>query len=1454
MYVNQIDELFGSSIDNMYYSTISKTTKVTRDIVKYKEDLKKLIDSVTIEENVDMKSLKKYIKNENLPEIMKIIEKYIFLYLFTSICVSSQKDIDYLKSEFLIKEKKLNSELVADIIKLVQMANAIISVLTKSKKSTYKTEGTEFIKLFSEDILDKLKSKDSNVVQHNVVKTIILFHYARVDRKYVMKLLESKLEDTSEYIYIDIVVPKKRQLDLFDVESTLTQEEIENNEGKKILETINVAKVQQQQLTPDEKISKLFSSKIIVPIVEDFLLYHVDNEHYETVDKEDSDTVRIKFFLDKIDNFSKLYSGIADKKTKELIYAPMSHRLAISDNVIDNAKILNQSIRAFKQSEYYDSFVKYESFPYINFSDFQNSGFSYISDDSFDVIRHISFDDKSRNILQVHSNSNMSNISGIAVPTTHNSLECVRVNNTKELKDIGQFVEYLSKNLFEKRNKLQYVLFKTTESIINNPADYWMKQLEMIHDELLHVISKQIYNKISNVQLIQNAFQTAIKVMNKTLQIPDNVDVYYELVDKIYRKFAITNIEKHDNEEDIFHGLAEKSHSVPEYSDGDLYREHAIHILTHEPFERAILDEATFGICQHYVTWEKVIESKRKSVLKYTQSIDEFMQKYADLTEEDEFICKSCGAMLNVKKYITEGEYDKASGKFITFGTQIVIPLEDMNEYAKYKKTIKAVDSLIDKITSLNNIPLFSSGSKKAAVSKRREMVKNVIDVIALNNSLIEKISKKIGISSFFNFQLNDSIFVYSSDEKDYYKFIKNNNVIAYIIFMILLELNESQITYMLTDKYCNFNAYLKFGGKIFDELKIITLKNGRFDNITNYPVLCLFLYIMSCVISKYSIWFSIEDKQKTDPKKKVVRPFAQLSIIHTVVDVLNSVVENANKNQNKKIFEVISLKYYKKLESTYSNRELIETLKGTKKTEVIDESKEEKLVKIPLLDVYVPVELEPYKLWIPRISKKYNVPKDVDYTNEIVVSNLFYCPDGQVHKFVNERGNFKCVLCGASGSNDVYDEKLTKGIRKNLKNIAWDKIGRKYCLTGRLHEFLVNLADGTKTCILCGYVLNSKISQDKLLELEKNVPDYEKIYTNELIEIANIDELLKIISTKENKLKYLKDTMKHTLGDTFNIAKKKYNLVEDTYIIEYDHLGNPLTENIILNKEDYEIIKNHEFFNTSVYEVVHKKTIKSYYDTKSLVLLGYSIRPDTYVNHLVQSAKLIKSNSVMSNLEQLGCSLSGNKLRNLKSIVQRLIIAINLINNGLTYRNIDETNEFDSLCLRYHGTIKINSAGLFQDWQNYTYKLSGDTEEELFKYLIDELVKLIEKNDEVKNEIMQFLVEYIELCAQEFNMCDVDTNYEIQKFMSDVEVSDFAANMGLTKIFIQIGDEKVQISKDPEHDIYSGEYFDPFETKSKEEIEEAIDLKEESEAIDMDGKLDREHFYEVSYVDRVFE
>jgi len=160
---------------------------------------------------------------------------------------------------------------------------------------------------------------------------------------------------------------------------------------------------------------------------------------------------------------------------------------------------------------------------------------------------------------------------------------------------------------------------------------------------------------------------------------------------------------------------------------------------------------------------------------------------------------------------------------------------------------------------------------------------------------------------------------------------------------------------------------------------------------------------------------------------------------------------------------------------------------------------------------------------------------------------------------------------------------------------------------------------------------------------------------------------------------------------------------------------------------------------------------------------------------------------------------------------------------------------------IHYHGNSgkkivsEINKNMITLD-DVYNHDYSGNL---ILYYFISELSKLLEmnKNKYVKQNLTQFIIEFINVMFTEYNKDHLEYINEIQRFVCMINSSDYFREL----------EEKGFGMDEFTTGIY-GEYKDPDEVKSKEDIEAEEDAKEEAEAMDVDGDIDAEDAYDNAY------
>jgi len=269
--------------------------------------------------------------------------------------------------------------------------------------------------------LDKLKG-DKYQQAHNIIKSLIINElYYKTDKKELYEIINNDEMKEGTFTYINIVVPRTSYIDFSTVESLLNQLEIKRGLGDDVYNFLSDQDntIRMTELSMDDKISNMIDKGIIVPVVEDFLLYHKDNERYDKVKPVNEQTIkkkedtRIRYIISKIDSVTE-YNSDNVQKNPELkrtieknFYVPLADRRAIIVNNSEElriiAKLLNQGRKSIEGNEYYNELIAYRMYPYINFKEIKESGFSLSLNKTVDIVRNISFNTKSTVQMRIGS-------------------------------------------------------------------------------------------------------------------------------------------------------------------------------------------------------------------------------------------------------------------------------------------------------------------------------------------------------------------------------------------------------------------------------------------------------------------------------------------------------------------------------------------------------------------------------------------------------------------------------------------------------------------------------------------------------------------------------------------------------------------------------------------------------------------------------------------------------------------------------------------------------------------------------------------------------------------------------------------------------------------------------------------------------------------------------------------
>ena len=1359
MYLYEIDDILDKTLDKFMYLWIldNKNTelvdysKLIKEInfIKYQKEINLLFEySIKLIDDKDINKFISKISNVNL--IKNLILKYIGYYLFLFIGINyngkietfNNNIIEFSRTQTNYKLKIdnfFNTESNSNIIKTTNLTNEFIKYIEKnisgSKKDIQQNENIsnelkEFLKLYGEDNINKLVelykkeiTKNKTVIQHNIIKIMIYINlYKTTEKKEIFNIIETTETSNGEFIFIDVVVPKSSFIDYNAIESILEPNELKTNMPEIIYELINVnyseniIEAKKYFTDFDQKIQKLLNTQLIIPIIDDFLLYHKDNDKYEKQlsnlgDKKKKEDTRIKYIINKINTFADYYKNPTE--IKKLLYVPLASRNCILSNTYEDLKIISKMKNIIKiDNENVDllsDLINYRLYPYIPFKEFKNNGFFFNPNTTTNAVRNCSINNIKKDnfdILQTRIISeNMTvNIIGFTIINTTDSIDCIDMNSFVNISDDSDNPLKVVKMLLE--NKIRNIYFPNIKNKTELKKNYyWLFDLNkqnysvpyydispnMNKNDVVKILSAYLYDWV--IECIINLIREDINTTQPKLigdYINDFETIKYKFEDINNQQYSanINELEYliyyikskkildiYDYREDKFPGLygnVLKLQFVPSK------KLPLMQIMKIKPDFKILskviknnneiididldidldINEHINGVCQHIISWDKIGELKKQNDLRYSDLVYEFIQQYVEINPTQDFICKSCKSSINIKRYILDGSFDNVTQSYITFSVQVDTPLEDFPKYEKLKTSIKNLDKIIDRICSIIHFQgLF--GSSYTNRSKRKNIIKDTLDIIMEHNIYLkkslylsnrDKFIKLIGInkniSNLYIFELENNIFIYSSKDKDFYKSVKFNNIISYIIICLILELTDTQIQTLSNDKICSYFIYKKIGHTLFENINIIINKSNDLKQIKDYPILCYIIYIISCFVTKYNLWADTISTESNiiDRKKNFI--IIQKSVINTIIEILNSILQvDAEKLKIKKIYlyEIFQNKYYFKLNELFKNFNLIKKLdKIYSSNEIIKQHKHLYIdsskfdIKPDLSNIfnnYVYDDLYykySKKYCLERLTCPFYERKKIVPMNTI--SNLSNCIEGEFHNFQAKGKDLFCTKCGEVANLNNFIPESEKIIGERFIILYLRKLAQKYCQSGQLHKFEYDEKLNTTICSNCKYIKGKTITfTDKELfklydiietKIKNNNLNVAKIIakhdnlSNE--EITSITKLFNKIVYKYEKyssdiiktINLLLDHIQKLLGVDILIGNQTYNLYSNIYIIDHDHTGTKLSSPIKIyeNENKFRIIENHHYYKRDVLVYTMQKNTKYelFYDLEEKIFLGY--------------------------------------------------------------------------------------------------------------------------------------------------------------------------------------------------------------------------------------------------------
>ncbi len=1476
MSVNNIDTIIDKTIDNFFEvyikneSFFEKIYKDKENFLKYEKNITEIVESFL--NSLNITEIDDIITNEEKKKyIIDIIKKYVLIYIFLFIASQYTNEKKIFINNILeygrhsSENKTLNITVVSKITSLYQLIKDVIylSSLTSAQlktlnKSAY-LESYNFLNNLGEEYVKTFfQINDKNISIHNLLKTVIYRTiYEENDKLNIMKLLDDIEKIKGEYIYIDTVYAK---------EITITFEELEKifgyraNDVKELLENkIDVVP------TEEEKINALFSSSFIIPITDEFLIFHdnryssseikfsedckdnKDQDCNKKFGKKKNEQKKIQVILNKIDSSTEYYT----KKDEQvnMFFSKKKERKAILNNELEELNIIDKLIYYDKfnvsKNELYMSLLEYRVYPYINFKDFSSTGFSYISPDNI-------YNENNKYLYGLRKNNIENNvllkkkiieyrsiipetvihIHGICVKDSQTENECYRVKSLMNIIDIKweffndkQILEIINPDNIElKENngemKMLYyllLLFFKIKNPYKNKIVYWLFENDYPNKKEypeMKIILGHLYNVLSDFIL------NSLRIKNK-----ENV------LDVIkYINNNIIDLTKHDEYEVIIENIKKNSYEI--VSDKKEFSINIKNKIKKKEYLKKTEKKNSELIPIEAINYYNLSEYKPSSFYTNLPYVPYIFTGKIPIKENKTIQCHHIISLQNIRKIPKSNVDDmnvalnKFIEKFLLYSKNGDYVCKSCNQYVYLGYNVssshnQADDNFTVFYTPLN-VDLLTIDKYKhlPKVINRLGIILDKLILISgksidnlIKNSIIQNTidiiewqfnngTEKKYNSGFRIFKLLDILL---GELTDIEQMLSYNNMIIYLSLIFITTLNSVNISRLNTDKYVNLINYKKVENVLFGD-KII----NNVD-ISEYPVLCYVLYIFSYFLIRYKLLFLNSENSHLITNQK--------TIINIFIDMINSILNTSDSNnyihryiinqlnsmlllaKNKNILETIQSQHNKKISMKENKIKTTYQLK-------FEYDKDNKNIEYPIVNRNYGIILSQNKSVRNPFTLLYDRP------NKITTCSMG--PRiGSFHKF--DKNNV-CIYCKEQIKKEKNNEIDVETINNSKKYMNQEKFN-SFCEEDPENELCTLTVEKFIEFKNNKKEVKRREEQTKL-ELDKMVED----------EIEEKNKVLykDIIKTKINTIDDLINIFEKYIGKNINIgsAESPIYLNENTYIIDHNYTGDKKVPPLIITEKSgkIEFKKDHVFYKK---DVLFYKDVKInttiFYDLNTMKLIGF--KKDGQDFSLINSKKIMIINYSFR-----------HKFLNIEDIQKFAFFFMQSINKINYYQNIKDQyvksyhkNVLQDIIKKYYEELKeFNIQDIFKNW-DYIRKYS-ESDEDIYKYLISELINLIIIN-KYPEKIIYLILDLV-------NYKFVDKNLESKI----LELNRFKMILNANEETLD-GDLRIKKLEDDTDDgevvgIYQ-EFMTNKELNSEEYIQEAKEDIERKEAMDVDADID---------------
>ena len=1411
MFINIIENMTENIIDLFYEKLDLSNILETPNFIKFQKEINDIINDFNKNYIFIPSEILDKVNEEDKIKILFIINKYLIYYIFLMIGMYYKDSsklyiknlIDFFNNQInydFSMENFFNSSNIAIIREYYLLIKDIhnIIILPKDKQNKIK-DNIKYKHIFNyleelgPDLIDtsfKLENlnHDKHMQFHNIIKTTIFFKMYEQDKTYINNILTKKEISDSKTITIKIVIPLTKTIDMNSINFVLDSFEQNTHYNNVIYDIINKDNTKyNEKYMIDEKINTLVNNKIIVPIVEDFMLLHKEKEMYKTSNTQDD--TKLKHLITKINEAKQLNSSkiFFDKNLKALIIN------SVENNLIYKKIKLLEGYEYYNDDNFHDlQFILHHS--YINHNELHKLGFSLFIEKPTLVVRDTSFNGKGMSKLQTRTNkmNEIINIVGFLIPTnmTHIShLTLNKLTNAKKLGDnnIHQAISFLNSKLFDniKNTNSLFWHFNTTDMIdntefsnidINNQVAIIKYTIAKLYD----VIEQNLLDKIDNI-LKKNTFDIydfsfIINYMSTKYFNINTTSKDFNLIKmNFYRKYLQNFKDKEDTKLFILYGIDGDIINLPQIKNKkDKIKFHQFKIDYHQKKQIELPEYLQDNKCHHHLIYETIMKHRNYKSSQFTRELEDFINHFIILDLSNNHICKSCGTQVNISNFVSSGfnSSDSQTGEMKFYNIKSNIALNDMFDYKHLPNAIKKLDDFIDNFTVNTNM-IYYFGKSEGIKSRRTYIIRTFIDLMKLHTKILHKINAKrpklyedtttnVKISDIFAFDLEDDNFIQVRNDKDKFKAQKLNNIYIYISFLLLLDLIDNHIMQIYYKKRANIIKFMKIKDYLTQDLKIYINKNKKTNYLSNFPVLAYYIYIVSSVLSR-NLW-KMKNEPETNSKKEREKLIInkQKFIFHTFVDIINNIII---VKSDKFVYTNIQNKYFKMVNQYFNNKCLFDKIKNYYEEIYFSTEEKQKDKNKYTIDIKdIPEEHDNNKFF--KTNNIHRVPPN---TTNIIKTNL--------------------VL------DENFNTNLIKYIHKEIIDYTNKHKLKLFFDTKKQEQDFLNSIENKSEKELIEFD-----TQVRTVSNTKIIPKHEYFDFDPSSLIKKFDNNLNI------------DTLINTLQE--NISSK--NIKHDKYIINTLYNGTVLKKPFTI----YELKKNidNKYINTVTLSYLDKKNNTTvYYDYYSGIMIGYKKQNENFTKINKQHTFLLRELSISNKLIYMGYQskyiytkeLIKQKQKDLdidsKKALEIIIndinrqrfnnikICIDFIKKSLSRIIYDRNIEKEDFLYKYISLKRMklkNKEGkspVFHNWNNiskslfYSYTtidmkykkyidvlniMEFDTKSKiLLFYLINELLKLMNYNHNRIDIISQLVIDLIKYSFYKFNLDEQSKNIDIMKF-----------------------------------------------------------------------------------------